>query len=143
MDATGSHADSLIPANASADTGFDTNINLISAIPHNAYSISAPLQQGTQQPRPNAEDMSVIQESLDNLYLDKNHTTVNGELHPQNGTSDTYASGEKVPTNVLGNPAAPPVVGVSNPRIVEKENSVLTSFSCRAQLLVSQRVRLP
>lgn len=105
MDAKGPRVDSSIPANASADTSLDINSNILSAstVSHNVYPISTPLEHGAQQPRSSPEDMSVIQESLENLKLANDRITLNGEVFPQNGALNLYASSGETSMNVLEN----------------------------------------
>lgn len=115
MDAKGSRVDSPIPVNASADTILN-NLNLISStISHNVYPISTPLEQGTQQPRSNPGDVSMIQESLGNLNLGKNHTIMDGKASPQNGASDSYTPGGKALMNALEDSTELEAVSTSSP----------------------------
>lgn len=107
--------DSSIPANASVDTSLDINSNILSAstLSHHVFPISTPLEHGTQQPRSNPENISVIQESLGSLKLANNHITLSGgELFSQNRVPNPYASSRETPTNTSENSSEPEVVSI-------------------------------
>lgn len=117
--------DSPIPANASADPSLNSNLNLISStISHNVYPISTPLEHGAQQPRSNPQDMSVIQESLDNLKLGKDHTIIN---EASSRTSDLYISDGKAAMNALETPAELEAMIIPFSETFEKPSPLLKS----------------
>lgn len=131
MDAKGSRVDSSIPANASADTSLDINSNILSTSTflHNVYPISTPLEHGSQQPRSSPEDMLVIQESLDNLKLANDHITLNGEVFPQNGAPNPYASSRETPMGVLENTSELEAVSIPLPGISTRPSESLNSIA--------------